>query len=305
MGIIRSVGRGGHNRRADVKFLQIVLNMNLGRLSAAAQGLGATFAPAAPLGPVPAGGATVAPVGLAPWAYAPSAGVLTPIGEDGACGAATVARIELFQRALHDADAPSGRVDPGDQLLVGLRAGVPPALTTDVLRAMHPEARRADVERYLPHLLDAMPRYGIDTPLRRAHFLAQLGHESWDFGRAEEAASGAAYEGSATLGNTEPGDGVRFKGRGLIQLTGRWNYAAYSKYRGEDYVTGDGRLRIATDPATAVDSACWYWSVLRRVNAKADADDVAAVTRAVNGGDNGLADRRERTVRARYLLRAA
>ena len=149
-----------------------------------------------------------------------------------------------------------------------------------------------------------MPANGIDTPLRCMHFLAQIGHESAGFRYTEEIASGEAYEGRADLGNTQPGDGVRFKGRGLIQLTGRANYAAYGKAIGVDLVDTDAYETLATDPERAVDVACWFWST-HGLNALADADDIEAVTRRINGGLNGLDDRKAYLHRARFFVRGA
>jgi len=300
MAIAKSVGRGGANRRSDVKFVQIVLNMNLGRLRASPAAFGTAAAvaasAAAETGPVGHGVAVAAAPTAAP--------THVPLGEDGVSGPATVRRLEAFQREVGGSAQPTGRLDPGDALLGALQANVPAELTSDVLRAMLPNATAAHVARYRQALLDGMAANEITTPLRQAHFLAQLAHESGDFVHCEEIASGAAYEGRADLGNTQPGDGMRFKGRGLIQLTGRANYAAYGHARGRDFLTGDNPKRLATDAATAVDCACWYWTS-RRLNALADRDDVIAVTKRINGGINGLADRRERLARAKYLLRVA
>lgn len=138
-------------------------------------------------------------------------------------------------------------------------------------------------------LEEACFRFGIDTRLRRAHFLAQVAHESREGRYMEELASGAAYEGRRDLGNTEPGDGRRFKGRGLIQLTGRANYRDYSQE-----VYGDSRAVL--DPAMvarlpdAALAAGWFWQ-MKGVNALADMNSLDLVTRRVNGGLNGLADR--------------
>ncbi|MGH8638602.1 MAG: glycoside hydrolase family 19 protein, partial [Burkholderiales bacterium] len=101
------------------------------------------------------------------------------------------------------------------------------------------------------------------------------------------------------LGNTIPGDGKLFKGRGLIQLTGRANYAQYGKDCGIDCVADPGR--VASDPFVAVDVACWYWN-MRQINRLADADDAKAVTKAINGGYNGLDDRMEYLARAKGVL---
>jgi putative chitinase len=132
-----------------------------------------------------------------------------------------------------------------------------------------------------------------------AHFIAQIGHETASFRYAEEIASGSAYEGRSDLGNTQPGDGKRFKGRGLIQLTGRANYTAYSKDSGVDYVAKPEL--VASDPFVGVDVACWFWNK-NGINKLADKDDVKAVTKRINGGYNGLDDRIEYLVRAKAVL---
>ena len=146
-------------------------------------------------------------------------------------------------------------------------------------------------------------KFGIDTPLRRAHFLAQIGHESGELRFTAEIASGEAYEGRRDLGNTEPGDGPRFKGRGLIQLTGRANYRAFGEALGMDFLTGDNPQRLATDPALAVEVACWFWRT-RGLNTFADRDDAEGATRRINGGLNGLGDRLRQLTRARFFQRA-
>lgn len=136
-------------------------------------------------------------------------------------------------------------------------------------------------------------RFRIDTVLRRSHFLAQVAHESAAGRWMEELASGAAYEDRRDLGNTEPGDGARFKGRGLIQLTGRANYQAYSlAIYGDERAVQDPRM-VSRLPDAAL-AAGWFWQA-KGLNALADRDSLELVTRRVNGGLNGLADR------ARYL----
>lgn len=143
----------------------------------------------------------------------------------------------------------------------------------------------------LDGLADAMPvlvdRFGIDTPLRQQHFLAQLAHESDHFQTTREYATGKAYEGRKDLGNTQKGDGERYRGRGLIQLTGRANYAAASKALGEPYV--DDPNLVERFPAAAIVSG-WFW-VTRDLNKHADRDDVRAATKVINGGYNGLDSR--------------
>lgn len=160
-------------------------------------------------------------------------------------------------------------------------------LTPSLLQKVAPEADATRVATLAPYLNFTMLEFDITTPLRQAHFLAQLGHESDRFNAMEEYASGEDYEGRDDLGNTEPGDGVRFKGRGLIQITGRTNYGECGQALGVDLISNPKRL---ADPDLACRSAGWYWST-RQLNGDADRDDVRTVTRVINGGYNGLDDR--------------
>ena len=139
-------------------------------------------------------------------------------------------------------------------------------------------------------LLAAMSRAGIVDPTERAMFLAQMAHESGNFRYDEEIASGQAYEGRSDLGNTQPGDGVRYKGRGYIQLTGRANYRDYGNRLGVDL---ENNPDLAKDPNIAADIAIAYWKERVDRNA-ARAGDVRTVTRNINGGLNGLADRQNK-----------
>lgn len=135
--------------------------------------------------------------------------------------------------------------------------------------------------------------YHIDTPLRIAHFLAQACHETDGFCTTEEYASGAAYEGRADLGNNRPGDGRRFKGRGLFQLTGRANYGTYSSL-GVDLMANPS---AAAEPVLSLKIACEFWK-RHGLNPFADVDDIVTITRRINGGKNGLPER------IRYLAKA-
>jgi putative chitinase len=162
-------------------------------------------------------------------------------------------------------------------------------------------ASASQVDRYFGPLLALMRSNQVNSPLRIAHFLAQVGHESGDFRYSEELADGSAYEGRASLGNTQPGDGPRFKGRGLIQLTGRANYTAYGLARGRDFVTPPNNLALSTDPNLAVDVSCWFWTT-HGLNARADSDSLNSITHTINGGFNGLADRAAHLQRAKFLL---
>lgn len=136
--------------------------------------------------------------------------------------------------------------------------------------------------------------FEIDTPIRWAHYLAQVIHESGGFRYTEEIASGSMYEGRKDLGNVIKGDGVRFKGRGLIQLTGRANFVKYREYCGFDVVSNPTLLSL---PVGAIRSSMWYWHT-HNLNNLADADDVKAITRRINGGLNGYEQR------IRYLNKA-
>lgn len=152
----------------------------------------------------------------------------------------------------------------------------------------------ASIERAEELALSAavhFPRHGImDNRLRLAHFMAQLTHESGGFRYMEEIASGEAYEGRKNLGNTAPGDGKRFKGRGPIQLTGRGNYRAYGARIGIDL---ERHPEIAAIPSIGLQTALEYWTI-NTLNPLADADDVVGITRRINGGTNGLDDRKRR-----------
>jgi putative chitinase len=146
------------------------------------------------------------------------------------------------------------------------------------------------------------PDYGVaESALRLAHFMAQLIHESGGFRYMEEIASGAAYEGRGNLGNSEPGDGRRFKGRGPIQITGRANYRRYGARIGIDL---ERHPEIAAYPSIGLHLALEYWARCG-LNTLADADNVLAITKLINGGTNGLADRQQQLKRVKGLLGGA
>lgn len=226
---------------------------------------------------------------------------LRSLAEDGLIGSQTIGAIEEFQRRVVRMARPDGRIDPDGATLERLREGLSNGFSEALLRGIMIHAASANITRYCNALSQQMTENGIDTPLRMAHFLAQIAHESGELRYSEEIASGEAYEGRADLGNTQLGDGKRFKGRGLIQLTGRSNYQKYSKARGRDYTTDDTAKLLATDPNIAVDVSCWFW-MEHDLNIPADADDVRAVTRAINGGYNGLEDRKAKLARAKFFL---
>ena len=151
---------------------------------------------------------------------------------------------------------------------------------------------------FLAYLNAAMAEFGIDTPLRQASFLAQVGHESGQLRYVRELASGMAYEGRVNLGNVIAGDGVRFKGRGLLQVTGRANYAACGVALGLDLLAWPELLE---QTVYACRSAGWFWQS-RGLNRLADAGDQEQLTRRINGGVNGLAERLALYQTARKVL---
>ena len=154
------------------------------------------------------------------------------------------------------------------------------------------------IENAVKVLSDTLQKYEINTALRVEHFLAQTCHESDGFCTTEEYASGAAYEGRRDLGNTQPGDGRKYKGRGLIQLTGRLNYEAAGERLKLDLI---GNPDLAAEPATSVLTACDFWKA-RNINPDCDQDNLIAVTRKVNGGLNGLESRRAYLAKAKTAL---
>jgi putative chitinase len=151
---------------------------------------------------------------------------------------------------------------------------------------------------FLAPLNAAMLEFGITTPARQASFLSQVGHESGQLRYVRELASGQVYEGRADLGNTQRGDGVRFRGRGLLQVTGRTNYAACGKALGLDLLA---QPDLIEQTVNACRSAGWFWQT-RGLNALADAGDQERVTRRINGGVNGLAERLALYQAARKVL---
>ena len=137
----------------------------------------------------------------------------------------------------------------------------------------------------------ALREYDIDDGMRMAAFLAQIGHESAGLHYALEiwgpTVAQHGYEGRADLGNTQPGDGFRYRGRGLIQVTGRANYAKASEALGLDFVA---QPELLEQPEYAARSAAWYWHA-HGLNELADVGDFMTITRKINGGTNGYADR--------------
>ena len=160
----------------------------------------------------------------------------------------------------------------------------------------------ARIEKYANTLDTAMTEFEInDNVPRQAAFLAQVAHESGELRYVREIASGASYEGRADLGNEYPGDGVRFAGRGFLQITGRANYTECSAA-----LFGDDRLldhpELLERPVFACRSAGWFWRDYKHLNELADVGNFQLITKRINGGLNGWAARKKYYDRALEVL---
>jgi putative chitinase len=189
-----------------------------------------------------------------------------------------------------------------EEALVGRQ---PFAITANQLRQIMPTLTASKLSAYWPFLNEAMEKYQINTPLRAAAFLAQLAHESGELKYFEEiwgpTSAQKRYEGRADLGNTQPGDGYRFRGRGPIQLTGRANYKKYGELLGVDLVNNPD---LASSPEYAFQTAALYWKSTGCNGLADDGTDDAfrLITRMINGGLSGLADRQQYYERAKKAL---
>jgi putative chitinase len=162
-------------------------------------------------------------------------------------------------------------------------------ITTDILKKICPLTRREILDKYSGLLDKLMPEYGINSKLRIQHFIAQIAHESGYFQFVKEIGCGAKYEFRKDLGNIYKGDGDKYKGRGLIQITGRANYEKLSMdlFTNKQLVDNPAILEM---PEYAIKSALWYWDK-HKLNIYADNDDILTITRKINGGLNGVESR--------------
>lgn len=202
--------------------------------------------------------------------------------------------------------------------------------TKEILSTLMPKTDIGILDTYLPVLRVVLPTYGINTPLRMAHFIAQIMHESGDFRstvenlnysstalravfgkyfnteemaseyhRQPEKIANVVYANRMGNGDTESGDGWRYRGRGLIQLTGKNNCKACGDALGVNLV--DYPELLSDDPMVATYSACWYWSE-RKLNKHADNDDLDSITKRINGGMNGIEHRKKCLSMAKLAL---
>ena len=180
-------------------------------------------------------------------------------------------------------------------------------VTANTLRAtLSCSAQRATT--WAPHIQRACEIFAINTPARLAAFIAQVGHESGRLLYSREiwgpTPAQARYEGRADLGNTQPGDGKRFMGRGLIQTTGRANYAATRdglRKRLPNVPDFEAMPQLLEQSEWAALSAAWYWHS-KGLNALADVGDFRRICLRVNGGTNGMADRLALWAKAKDVL---
>ena len=191
-------------------------------------------------------------------------------------------------------------------------------ITEENFTKIIPDVNWDYAKKYVGFFETVLPKYKIDTPLRKAHFLAQITHESGGFkytvenlnysakalynvfrkhfptleaatayARQPEKIASKVYANRMENGDEASKDGWTYRGRGLIQLTGKHNYRLFSAASGEDVIANPDLL---ASPQWALASACWFWD-MRKLNAYADDDDIHMITKRINGGVNGLENR--------------
>lgn len=184
-------------------------------------------------------------------------------------------------------------VDDEDSLPPPAPAGAVAGPTIGQLRKLAPSGKQAILQGIVDEFPTAGAQFGLTaSKLVMCHFLAQACHESAGFRTTREfwgpTKAQRGYEGRKDLGNTQAGDGKRYMGRGIFQLTGRANYRTMGPKLGLDL---EGKPDLAADPPVSFRIACHYWA-LRKIGPVAAANDINKVTRLINGGQNGLAERK-------------
>lgn len=171
-------------------------------------------------------------------------------------------------------------------------------ISTTQLRAAMPHASPDRIALFIDPINRTLDEFQVSTPQRQAAWLANIAVESGSLQYVREIASGEAYEGRKDLGNTEPGDGKLFAGRGLPQITGRANYRACGEALGLDLLA---HPEILEEPLNAARAGGWFWQS-RRLNTHADAENFWTICKLWNGGTNGLDQRIKHYIYARRAL---
>jgi putative chitinase len=153
-------------------------------------------------------------------------------------------------------------------------------ITYEQLKAIMPFSIKQKLVLYVDPLNEATREFDINTRLRVCAFLAQVAHESCSLVYTHELATGEEYEGRKDLGNTSPGDGVRYKGRGPLQITGKYNYRDCGKALGLDLVS---KPELLETPENGCKSSAWFWKT-KGLNELADKGDFKEITHRINGG---------------------
>lgn len=159
----------------------------------------------------------------------------------------------------------------------------------NLLFATYPKGLKSNIDRLSTPVFNYLDKYQIDTESRICHFLGQIGHETGELRYREEIATGAAYEFRKSLGNIYKGDGRKFKGRGIIQLTGRYNYQLFADTYNLPIVMLKPEIIANEDDLCAL-TAFFFWK-RNKLNSFADVNDIKGLTKRINGGYNGLKDR--------------
>lgn len=167
-----------------------------------------------------------------------------------------------------------------------------------MLKAIAPNSKEEVIAPLVKFLNIYFPKYEVNNYLRVCHFLAQAAHESASFKTLQEYADGSAYEGRKDLGNVNKGDGKRYKGRGIFQLTGRANYRSIGQKIGKDL---ENNPELAATHEISVLTALEYWKS-RNLSPLADADNVEMITRKINGGLNGFDDRKNYLAKCKQII---